>query len=190
MPFIILDRDGVINYDSEEYIKTPEEWLAIPGSLKAIAALNRSGFKVLIATNQSGIARGYYDLATLNRIHEKMLAELSIHGGVIEDIFFCPHHPLVGCDCRKPRPGLLLKMRDKHFVNLGETFFIGDSHVDVNAALNAGCKPLLVLTGKGEKTLQKYPELIRVPNFYNLASAVEYVLSNTTTKKNDETELF
>jgi D-glycero-D-manno-heptose 1,7-bisphosphate phosphatase len=177
MSIIILDRDGVINYDSIEYIKSPEEWLPIPGSLDAIAQLNRSGFRVLIATNQSGVARGYYDINTLDLIHEKMMRELAAVGGYIEEIFFCPHHPDELCQCRKPRPGMLLKIAEKYTVNLQETFFIGDSIGDIHAAQSAGCKPILVLTGNGKKTLTQYPALMHVPNFLNLAKAVEYVLS-------------
>ncbi|RDI38379.1 D-glycero-beta-D-manno-heptose 1,7-bisphosphate 7-phosphatase [Aquicella lusitana] len=177
MSYVILDRDGVINYDSEEYIKTPDEWIPIPGSLSAIAQLNRAGFKVVVATNQSGVARGYYDIDILDDIHEKFLRELAAHGGYVEEIFFCPHHPDEQCPCRKPKPGLLYQIQEKYLVNLTETFFIGDSFVDVQAAHSAGCKPLLVLTGKGEQSLEKYPELLAVPHFSNLASAVEYVIA-------------
>lgn len=179
MPYIILDRDGVINFDSDEYIKSPDEWLPIPGSLEAIAQLNRAGYQVLIVTNQSGIARGYFDLDTLDLIHEKLMRELASVGGYIEEIFFCPHHPDEVCSCRKPRPGLLYRLSEKYQVALEQTFFIGDSYSDVKAAQNAGAIPLLVLTGKGERTLEQYPELISVPNFSDLARAVEYVISQS-----------
>ncbi|SRR5579885_927883 len=177
MSFIILDRDGVINYDSDEYIKSPEEWLPIPGSLDAIAQLNRSGFRVLVATNQSGIARGYYDLDTLDQIHEKLMQELASVGGYIDEIFFCPHHPDEGCVCRKPKPGLLYQIRDKYGVNFYKTYFIGDTYSDIQAARSVGCMPILVLSGKGQKALENNPELSTVPNFEDLARAVEYVLS-------------
>jgi D-glycero-D-manno-heptose 1,7-bisphosphate phosphatase len=177
MPFIILDRDGVINYDSEEYIKSPEEWLPIPGSLDAIAQLNRSGFQVLVATNQSGVARGYYDLDGLSRIHEKLQDELAAVGGYIEEIFYCPHHPLDACLCRKPKPGLLHQMKMKYQIDLTNTFFIGDSAVDVQAAQAAGCMPILVMTGNGQKSLKNYPEFINIPTFPDLARATEYVIS-------------
>lgn len=177
MTFIILDRDGVINYDSEEYIKSPEEWLPIPGSLQAIAKLNQSGFKVLVATNQSGLGRGYYDLATLNRIHEKFMHELAKFGGQIEEIFVCPHLPEENCYCRKPNPGLLYNIQKKYPVHLANTFFIGDSIVDIQAAQTAGCLPMLVLTGNGQRSLENYPELLDIPNFPDLANAVEHVLS-------------
>ncbi|OGT36083.1 MAG: D-glycero-beta-D-manno-heptose-1,7-bisphosphate 7-phosphatase [Gammaproteobacteria bacterium RIFCSPHIGHO2_12_FULL_37_14] len=175
MTFIILDRDGVINYDSSEYIKSPAEWLPIPGSLPAIAKLNRAGFRVIIATNQSGIARGFYDIAMLNAIHEKLINELKVCGGHIEEIFFCPHHPQDHCHCRKPNPGLLYQIQAKYSVELAKTFFIGDSLVDVQAARAAGCQPLLVRTGKGLEVLQKHSELL-IPNFADLAEAVDYVL--------------
>ncbi|MBX3708518.1 MAG: D-glycero-beta-D-manno-heptose 1,7-bisphosphate 7-phosphatase [Gammaproteobacteria bacterium] len=177
MPFIILDRDGVINYDSTEYIKSPEEWLPIPGSLEAIAQLNRCGFRVFIVTNQSGVARGYYDLGTLDLIHEKLMHELATVGGCIEEIFYCPHHPEKACLCRKPKPGLLHQIAAKYPINLRETFFIGDSLVDIQTAQSVGCMPLLVLTGNGEKVLKTHTELSNVPHFLDLAKAVEYVLS-------------
>ncbi len=182
MPFIILDRDGVINYDSDEYIKSPEEWNPIPGSLNAIAQLNRAGFHVLIATNQSGVARGLYDLEMLDLIHEKFVRELASVGGYVEEIFFCPHHPDEHCHCRKPQPGLLLRIQEKYPVKLQHTFFIGDSFVDVQAARAAGCMPLLVLTGKGQQALEKYPELLHVPQFPDLAHAAQFVLSQQRVK--------
>lgn len=177
MSFIILDRDGVINYDSDSYIKSPAEWQAIPGSLEAIAKLNQAGFRVLIATNQSGVGRGLYDLEMLDQIHQKLKQELSLAGGEIEAIYFCPHTPDDECVCRKPKPGLIDNMTKHYQINLSQTFFIGDSIVDVQAALDAGCQPLLVRTGNGEKTIQQYSILNPLPNFLNLERAVEYVLS-------------
>ncbi len=177
MTFVILDRDGVINYESREYIKSPEEWLPIPGSLEAIAELNRHGFRILIATNQSGIARGYYDLAMLDLIHEKLMMELAAVGGHVEEIFFCPHHPDDGCVCRKPKAGLLYQMQEKYPLDLAHTFFIGDSYVDVLAAQSAGCLPILVLSGNGQIVLKKHAaELIHVPSFVDLAHAASYVI--------------
>lgn len=177
MPYIILDRDGVINYDSDAYIKSPDEWIPIPGSLEAIAELNRAGFQVIIATNQSGVARGYYDLEILDSIHEKFMRELAAVGGYIEEIFFCPHHPDEHCGCRKPKPGMLEQIQKKYALDLTETFFIGDSHVDMHAAQAVGCRPILISTGKGELALKKYPELSKLPHFPDLARAVEYVIS-------------
>lgn len=176
MSYIILDRDGVINHDSIDYIKSPEEWLPISGSLDAIAQLNRCGFRVLVVTNQSGVGRGYYDLDTLDSIHEKLMHELAEVGGYIEEIFFCPHHPDENCFCRKPKPGLLTKIAEKYPLQLSETFFIGDSISDIRAAQSAGCLPILVLTGNGEMTLQRHPECENIPHFPDLAQAVEYVL--------------
>lgn len=177
MAYIILDRDGVINFDSSEYIKSPEEWNAIPDSLEAIAELNRAGFKVIIVTNQSGVARGYFDQDTLDKIHKKMINELATVGGNIEEIFFCPHHPDENCECRKPKPGLLNDIAKKYPINFKETYFIGDSAKDIQVAQATGCLPILVRTGNGELVLKRHPELHHIPNFENLAEAVKYVLT-------------
>lgn len=177
MPYIILDRDGVINYDSTEYIKSPEEWKAIPGSLEAIAYLNRAGFHVVIATNQSGVGRGYFSVETLDAIHEKMMHELASVGGCIDGVFFCPHLPDAGCDCRKPKPGLLFQIQERFQCDLSKTYFIGDSHGDVKAAIAAGCTPLLVMTGNGARTLENHPEFAAIPRFDSLMHAAEYVVS-------------
>jgi D-glycero-D-manno-heptose 1,7-bisphosphate phosphatase len=177
MTYIILDRDGVINYDSIEYIKSPEEWLPIPGSLEAIAQLNRSGFHVLVVTNQSGVARGLYNLEILDQIHEKMMHELAAVGGYIDEIFFCPHHPEEACDCRKPKPGMLHEIAAKYPLQLENTFFIGDSISDIKAAEAAGCLPILVKTGNGELALERHPELLNIPHFKDLNEAVPYILS-------------
>ena len=149
MPLIILDRDGVINRDSDDYIKSPDEWLPIPGSLEAIARLNRAGYTVVVATNQSGIGRGYFDLATLQQIHEKMERELARLGGAIDAVFFCPHTPDDHCDCRKPKPGLLWEIAKKYDCDLAGVMAVGDSLRDIEAAQAVGAKPVLVRTGKG-----------------------------------------
>lgn len=176
MPYIILDRDGVINYESQEYIKSPEEWIAIPGSLEAIAKLNKAGFKVLVATNQSGVARGYYDLETLDAIHEKLVRELAEVGGYIEEIFFCPHHPEENCQCRKPKAGLIQQIQEKYKIDLSQTYFIGDNKTDIELANTVGCLPILVLTGKGQQTWNEQVELQSVPHFANLETAVDFIL--------------
>lgn len=185
---IILDRDGVINYDSNDYIKTPEEWHAIPGSLNAIAQLNQAGYEIVIATNQSGVARGLYDLAMLDRIHQKLLTELALAGGQISEIFFCPHHPDEHCGCRKPELGMFRQIQKKYSIDdLSDTFFIGDSLADMLAAFALPCKPILVLTSKGQQTLTSHPTLLAsVPHFADLAHAVEYILNtdNNTIKRN------
>jgi len=178
MKFIILDRDGVINHDSDHYIKAPEEFHPIAGSLEAIAKLNKAGYRVLVVTNQSGIARGLYDHQTLVKIHEKLMKNLSAVGGAIEEIFFCPHHPSEGCDCRKPKPGLFNQIKEKYHVNLADTYFVGDKMTDIDVAELVGCKPMLLLTGRGTETLKKHPKLESVAHFDNLAQAVEFILSS------------
>lgn len=178
MKLIILDRDGVINYESAEYIKSPAEWVAIPDSLPAIAELNRAGYIVVVATNQSGVGRGYYDTEMLARIHQKMADELAVFGGQIDAIFCCPHHPDNECECRKPKPGLLLQIQKKYQVALADIFFIGDSMRDIKTAQSAGCKPILVLTGNGQQALQNHAELAAIPHFANLAAAVKFILTS------------
>ena len=149
---VILDRDGVINFDSEDYIKSPDEWRPIPGSLEAIARLCRSNFRVVIATNQSGIGRGLFDVDTLNRIHQKMIAQVQEKGGKIDAIFFCPHTPEDHCICRKPKPGLLLEASNRLHLPLAGIPFVGDSDSDVEAAVAVGAQPVLVKTGDGRAT--------------------------------------
>ena len=152
MKLIILDRDGVINQDSPSYIKSPEEWKPIPGSLEAIALLNQAGYRVLVATNQSGVGRGLFEMATLNAIHDKMHRALGAIGGRIDGIFYCPHAHDAGCNCRKPKPGLLEEISRRFGVSLEGVPFIGDSLRDLQAAVTVGAQPVLVLTGKGKKT--------------------------------------
>lgn len=176
--FVVLDRDGVINEDSDNYIKSPNEWKPIKGSLEAIAHLNQAGYRVVIATNQSGIARGLYDMNTLNVIHTKMIRMLAQVGGQIDAIFFCPHHPDAGCDCRKPKPGMLLEIANRFHIDLEGLPFVGDSLRDLQAAANAEMQPILVLTGKGDKT-SKLPEL---PDntlvFPNLMDVAKYLIKS------------
>ena len=152
MRLVILDRDGVINHDSAAYIKSPEEWKPIPGSLEAIALLNQAGYRVLVATNQSGVGRGLFEMATLNAIHDKMHRALGLVGGRVDGIFYCPHAQDAGCDCRKPKPGLLEEISRRFGVSLEGVPFIGDSLRDLQAAAAVGAQPVLVLTGKGRKT--------------------------------------
>lgn len=155
MKLIILDRDGVINQDSDAYIKSPDEWVPVPGSLEAIARLTQGGWRVVVATNQSGVARGLFDLATLSAIHDKMHQAVAGFGGRIEAVFFCPHGPEAGCDCRKPKPGLITEILDRFGPSSRDVPVVGDSLRDLQAAVAAGCRPILVRTGKGEKTLAK-----------------------------------
>ena len=157
MNLVILDRDGVINEDSDEYIKSPEEWVPIPGSLGAIARLCRSEHRVVIVTNQSGIARGLFTLDTLNRIHVRMLEHIQRKGGAIDAVVVCPHGPDGDCNCRKPKPGMLLDLARRLNINLHGVPMVGDSIRDLEAAQAAGAQPVLVRTGKGEKSLAQLP---------------------------------
>lgn len=151
---LILDRDGVINHDSDQFIKSPEEWRPIPGSVEAIARLNHAGYRVVVATNQSGIGRGLFDMAMLNRIHEKMYKALAQAGGRLDAVFFCPHTADSRCECRKPRPGMLIEIGKRFNAELTGVPCIGDSLRDLQAADAVGAQPMLVLTGKGETTLR------------------------------------
>ncbi len=152
MKLVILDRDGTINHDSEQYIKSPAEWKPIKGSLEAIARLTQAGWRVVVATNQSGIGRGLFDMAALNAIHDTMHRAVHQAGGRIDAIFFCPHAGDSNCDCRKPKPGMLLEIARRMNVELDGVPMVGDSLRDLQAAAAAGAKPVLVLTGKGKKT--------------------------------------
>jgi len=152
MKLVILDRDGTINHDSDQYIKSPAEWKPIKGSLEAIARLSQNGWRVVVATNQSGIGRGLFDMATLNAIHDTMHRAVHQAGGRIDAIFFCPHAGDANCECRKPKPGMLLEIARRMNVELAGVPLVGDSLRDLQAATAAGARPVLVLTGKGRKT--------------------------------------
>jgi D-glycero-D-manno-heptose 1,7-bisphosphate phosphatase len=151
---IILDRDGVINYDSEQFIKSPDEWRAIPGSLEAISRLNHAGFRVVVATNQSGLGRGLFDMATLIAINDKMHKSLAQVGGRIDAVFYCPHTADSACECRKPKPGMFIEIGNRFGVELTGVPCVGDSVRDLQAAAAVDAQPILVLSGKGEKTLR------------------------------------
>jgi D-glycero-D-manno-heptose 1,7-bisphosphate phosphatase len=152
---IVLDRDGVINYDSDQFIKSPDEWRPIPGSLEAIARLNHAGFRVVVATNQSGLGRGLFDMATLISINEKMHKALTAVGGRIDGIFYCPHTADSKCECRKPKVGMFSEIGRRFGVEMTGVPCVGDSVRDLEAASAIGGQPILVLTGKGEKTLRE-----------------------------------
>jgi D-glycero-D-manno-heptose 1,7-bisphosphate phosphatase len=154
MKLVILDRDGVINHDSGQYIKSPEEWKPIAGSLEAIARFTQAGYQVVVATNQSGLGRGLFDMAALNAMHDKMHKAVNQLGGRIDAVFFCPHAQDAGCTCRKPQPGMLLEIGERFNVALTGVPAIGDSLRDLQAASAAGARPILVLTGKGKQTLE------------------------------------
>jgi len=177
---VILDRDGVINYDSDEYIKTVDEWRPLPGSLEAIARLNQAGYRVAIATNQSGVARGFYDLGELEAMHDKMQALLNPLGGRVDFIAYCPHGPDDACDCRKPLPGLLHQISEGLNVDLSGVLVVGDSLRDLESAMAVGACPVLVRTGKGERTLAKggLPAGLKVYN--DLADVVDHLLNGET----------
>ena len=179
MKLVILDRDGVINYDSDDYIKSPEEWIPIPGSLEAIACLTREDYRVVVATNQSGIARGLYDMDTLNRIHAKMHKAVRERGGEIDGIFFCPHGPQDGCRCRKPRPGLFQEIEERFKINLLGVYAVGDSERDIIAARDMLAQPVLVRSGKGQQTLRTSDNLQAIPVYRDLAEFTEALLHHS-----------
>jgi D-glycero-D-manno-heptose 1,7-bisphosphate phosphatase len=175
MKLIILDRDGVINHDSDLYIKSPEEWKPIPGSLDAIARLNQWGYRVVVATNQSGIGRGLFVMDTLNAIHDKMIKAVAQAGGRIDAVFFCPHTNGDKCGCRKPKAGMLEEIATRYNTELEGIPAIGDSLRDLQAAESVGAQPMLVLTGKGRKT-QDDPNLPPgTLTFPDLAAAVGFL---------------
>jgi D-glycero-D-manno-heptose 1,7-bisphosphate phosphatase len=173
MRLIILDRDGVINQDSDQFIKSPEEWKPVPGSLEAIARLCQAGYRVVVATNQSGLARGLFDMATLNAIHDKMHKAVALAGGRIDAVFFCPHGPEDGCHCRKPRHGMLEEIASRYNMDLTGVPAVGDSLRDLQAAAKMGAQPILVLTGKGEKTQAKGDLPEGTVTYADLAAAVD-----------------
>jgi D-glycero-D-manno-heptose 1,7-bisphosphate phosphatase len=177
MKLVILDRDGVINYDSVQFIKSPGEWKPIPGSLEAIARLNQAGYRVVVATNQSGIGRGLFDMDTLNAIHGKMHRAAQAVGARIDAVFYCPHTADSACNCRKPKPGMYERIASCYNIDLAGTPSIGDSLRDLQAAVAVGGKPLLVLTGKGEKTQMEdgLPEGTLI--FRDLVAAVDHLLA-------------
>ena len=155
MKIILLDRDGVINQDRDDYIKSPAEWQPIPGSVEAIADLHTAGFSVFVITNQSGLARGLFDVATLDAMHAKMNNLVVAAGGKIEKIYYCPHHPDDGCMCRKPQVQLLLDLQqDYPEADFTQAYFVGDTIKDIVAAQNIAATPILVRTGKGKKKLK------------------------------------
>lgn len=176
---VILDRDGVINHDSDNYIKSVKEWTPIPDSIEAIARLSQAGYKVLVVTNQSGLARGLFDEITLANIHSYMCSLVENAGGQIDAIFYCPHGPNDGCSCRKPLPGMLNQIEKEFNLSVQDAFFIGDTEKDIDVALSKLCQPILVRTGKGadvEKNLsaEKKEDVLIVDN---LNSAVDFILN-------------
>jgi D-glycero-D-manno-heptose 1,7-bisphosphate phosphatase len=173
---VILDRDGVINYRLEEDATTVDAWDPIPGSIEAISRLKKSGYLVTIATNHTGISRGYYSEEDLRLMHEKMQRMLSARGASVDGIFYCPHGPEDNCICRKPKPGLLYRIAREFDIDLSETPLVGDNINDVQAARIANALPVLVRTGNGEYTMQNFPEALDVPVYDDLAHFVRETL--------------
>ena len=183
MNTLILDRDGVINHDSADFIKSAEEWIPLPGSIEAIAQASKAGWRVIVATNQSGLGRGLFDSYALAQMHSKLSKLVEEAGGKVDGIFYCPHKPDEGCDCRKPGVGLLRKAAEVFAEDLQGAPLVGDSLRDLEAAVAFGCQPVLVRTGKGEATqsrLSQDPSLlggIKPQMFDDLASAVRALLA-------------
>jgi len=179
---VVLDRDGVINEDSDAYVKSADEWQAIPGSIEAIVKLCNSGFRVFVATNQSGIGRGLFDKNTLQKMHDKMNHLVEDAGGEIERIFLCPHTPVDACDCRKPATGMLDELELYLDKSIDGAYFIGDSLSDMQLALSKNCQPLLVLTGKGSLTRNEADiSANHIPMFTDLAAASDFILNDSDT---------
>ena len=177
MKLVILDRDGVINHDSDQYIKSPAEWRPIAGSIEAIARLSQTGYRIAVATNQSGIGRGLFDMATLNAINDKMMEMVFRQGGRIDALFFCPHTAAEECNCRKPRTGMLEEIAARFHTELKGVPSIGDSLKDLQAAESVGAQPMLVLTGKGAKTRHDGGLPKKTVVFEDLAEAARHLIS-------------
>ncbi|WKB55130.1 D-glycero-beta-D-manno-heptose 1,7-bisphosphate 7-phosphatase [Eleftheria terrae] len=148
MKLVVLGRDGIINRFREEHVASPSEWEPLPGALEAVARLNHAGWQVVLATNQPGLGTGLLDMASLNAVHRHMNELLARHGARVDAIFICPHTAADRCDCRKPAPGLLLKIGERFGVNLDQVAVAGDTVRDLQAAHAAGCEPHLVRTGR------------------------------------------
>ncbi len=181
LKLVILDRDGTINEDRDDFVKSADEWVAMPGALQAIARLNQAGWHTVVATNQSGLGRGLFDMATLNAMHAKMNAELAACGGRIDAVFFCPHAPSESCRCRKPLPGLFRQIGERYGVDLAQVPVVGDALRDLQAGSAAGCSTHLVLTGKSARLSEREREAIvgQVPGtgvHADLAAFAEWLL--------------
>ena len=176
---IILDRDGVINFDSPHFIKSPDEWKPIPGSLSAIAALSHAGYRVVVASNQSGVGRGLFDMATLNAINDKMVRAVTQIGGRIDAIFYCPHAPEAGCECRKPNTAMAREIGERFGVSLRDVPMVGDALRDLQCAESVSAQPILVRTGKGEAVFKAgfYPRKTLI--FEDLSDAATALITRT-----------
>ncbi len=185
MKLVILDRDGVINQDSDAFVKSAEEWLPLAGSIEAIAHLHQNGFTVVVATNQSGLARGHFDLDDLEAMHRKFIELVESAGGEVAAIFYCPHGPDDRCNCRKPKSGLIDAIEAEFDISAQGVPLVGDSLRDLEAGISKGCAPILVKTGKGEKTLiqlQQHPQpgLDNLQVFNDLRAAADHLVQNTS----------
>ena len=178
MKLAILDRDGVINFDSDQYIKSPAEWRPIPGSIEAIARLNQNGFRIAVASNQSGIGRGLFDMATLNAINDKMMELVFRAGGRIDAVFFCPHTAVEACNCRKPKTGMLEEIAERFHTDLKGVPLVGDSLKDLQAGEAVGAQPMLVLTGKGAGTKAAGGLPKKTLVFENLAEVARHLIAH------------
>ncbi|HYC38154.1 MAG TPA: D-glycero-beta-D-manno-heptose 1,7-bisphosphate 7-phosphatase [Usitatibacter sp.] len=178
MKLCILDRDGVINFDSDQYIKSPSEWRPIPGSIEAIARLNQGGYRIAVATNQSGIGRGLFDMATLNAINDKMMELVFRQGGRIDALFFCPHTATESCNCRKPRTGMFEEIAARFHTELKGVPVVGDSLKDLQSADAVGAQPILVLTGKGRGTREAGGLPRKTQVYENLAEAARHLVQH------------
>lgn len=179
MKVIVLDRDGVINEESDAYIKSADEWIPLPGSLEAIARLNHAAYRVVVASNQSGLARGLFSIDDLNAIHRKMQRALSLLGGHVDAVFFCPHSPDASCRCRKPATGLLEDIGTRLQVEMTGIPVVGDSWKDIQTARGVGAQPVLVLTGRGQETFASHrSDMEDVAVFADLAAAVDGLLGD------------
>ena len=176
MKLVVLDRDGVVNFDSDQYIKSPAEWRPIPGSIEAIARLNQHGYRIAVATNQSGIGRGLFDMATLNAINDKMMELVFRQGGRIDALFFCPHTATEECACRKPRTGMYEEIAARFHTELKGVPMVGDSLKDLQAAESVGAQPILVLTGKGKGTREDGGMPKKTLVFEDLAAASRHLV--------------
>jgi D-glycero-D-manno-heptose 1,7-bisphosphate phosphatase len=185
MKLVILDRDGTINEDSADFVKTVDEWTPLPGALDAIARLNHAGWHVVIASNQSGLGRGLFDVSTLNAMHAKMHKLLAAVGGRVDAVFYCPHGPDEACRCRKPEPGLFEQIGERYGLDLHDVPVVGDSARDVVAGVAAGCEPHLVLTGKGapyrgRSLPDTFPKATRV--HADLAAFADFLIAREVAK--------
>lgn len=176
---VILDRDGVINHDSKDYIKSLDEFKLISGSVQAIADLHKAGWPVFVITNQSGLERGLYDEQTLAEMHKHLYQEVFKQGGDIQAIYYCPHHPDSGCECRKPKPGLFKQLALEHQIDLSQSYYVGDKSTDIEVALRVQAQPILVRSGQGQQNTQHaLVQTHLVPVYADLKKFVKQLLSN------------